>query len=161
MLKRVALAVCLIAAAPTLAFAQAALTLPQKQQAAPQRQAPPPMDHIEPANQVERTLIAALSDEAQRPAFRQQFLAAQVSVAMMSNAANAQPMEFPIRQNAMFAAVFTSAARQDQVLGPNSSRRVMTGREALTLLRGKNVAINPQLSPMITLEASDVATWLN
>lgn len=157
MLRRVALAACL-AALPSLAFAQAAITLPQKQQT--QRQPPPEMDHIEPANQLERTFIAALSDEAQRPAFRQQFLDAQVSVAMLSNAEDAQPMEFPIRPNQMFAAVFTSTARQDQVLGPNSSRRVMSGREALTLLRGKNVAINPQLSPMITLEASDVATWL-
>jgi len=159
-LRKAVLIAAALLAPPALAFGQAATTPPPAQPA--QRQAPAQpqrMNHIEPANQLERTFIAALTDEAQRGPFRQQFMNAQVAVVMTGAAADAQPLQVPIGQK-MYAAVFTSADRVSGVFGPNAARRVLTGREALTLLRGKNVAVNPQLSPMLTLDAADVTTWL-
>ena len=137
------------AALPSLALAQNTGTL------APTRPAV-----ITPQNELERAFLAALNDAAQRNAFRREFLVSQVSVAMASDASDAAPREVQVRPGLNAGAVFTSPARQSGVLGPASARRVMSGREALTLLRGKNVVLNYRLAPMLTLEPADVAEWL-
>lgn len=122
---------------------------------------PPAPTLITPENELERAFIAALADASQRQAFRREFLASQVALAMTSDAADAAPREVELRPELRAAAIFTSTTRLNGVLGPASARRVLSGRQALTLLRGKNVVLNYRLAPMLTLEPTDVAEWLS
>jgi hypothetical protein len=118
----------------------------------------PPL--ITAQNELERAFLAALQDETQRTAFRREFLVSQVAVAMTSDASDSTPREIQLAPELRAGAIFTSASRMNGVLGPAAARRVMTGRAALTLLRGKNVVLNYRLAPMLTLEPSDVTEWL-
>lgn len=137
-----------LAAIPALAWAQGAQT--------PPRTPPPP---ITPENDLERVFLAALADPDQRPVFRREFLTSQVSLAMANAERDSAPLELTFGQ-LQTGAIFTSANRQNAVMGPASARRLMTGRQALTRLRGKNVVINMMLTPMLTLEPADVTAFL-
>ncbi len=137
-----------IAALPAAAWAQTAQRAP--------RTPPPP---IRAENELERVFLEALTDEAARPIFRRTFLASQVSLAMANAEADSEPLELSFGELRV-GAIFTSPARQNATLGPASARRVMTGRQALTRLSGKNVVINMMLTPMLTLEPEDVAAFL-
>jgi hypothetical protein len=155
MRRRVFVSAALAAAAwPAFAQAQTA-TAPTPAPATPPAAAP-----ITPQNALETTFVAALTDEQMRPVFRRQLLEAPVALVLASSAPDAPPREFPVRDGVTTSAVFTSSTRLDTVLGPAASRTIVTGRDALTRLRGKNVVINPGLVPMLTLEAEDVELWL-
>jgi hypothetical protein len=95
-----------------------------------------------------------------RPVFRRQLLEAHVALALASAEPDAAPLEIEVREGAAAGLVFTSARRLDEVLGANTPRIVLTGRAAFERLRGKNVVINAQLTPMLTLEPDDVARYL-
>jgi hypothetical protein len=148
MQRRVFLATALAAALPSAALAQTAVR--------PPRTPPPP---ITPENELERVFLEALRDESVRPIFRRTLLASQVSLAMANAEADSAPLEITFGQ-LRTGAIFTSSSRQSAVLGPASARRVMTGRQALTRLRGKNVVLNMMLTPMLTLEPEDVTALL-
>lgn len=145
--RRALIAMLGFAALPASTWAQ--------QQRAP-RTPPPP---ITPENELERVFLAALADAEARPMFRRTFLASQVSVAMTNAEADAEPLELTFGA-LRTGAIFTSTSRQDAILGPASARRVMSGRQALQRLRGKNVVINMMMTPMLTLEPEDVAAFL-
>lgn len=116
---------------------------------------------IVPQTDLERTFLAAFSDEEMRTAFRRQFLESQVVLALASNAPDAGPREGPrLPNNSRPTFVFTTSTRMDSVLGPASPRRAMTGRAALERLRGRYLFINYGLEPMLTLEPDDVARFL-
>lgn len=120
--------------------------------------APPPL--ITPQNDLERAFLAALDDESLRDDFRATFLRSEVALAMQTDASDSAPREIQLRPDLSAGAVFTSTTRLNGVLGPASARRITTGRDALTRLRGKNVVLNYRLMPMLTLEPEDVAEWL-
>lgn len=155
-----------------LGAALAAWCLPAgaRAQSAPAAQnAPPPAaapgvsigpTEITPENALEYTFVAANSAEAMRPAFRRQFLDSHVALALASDAPNAEPREIEPREGVRAGLVFTSNARLDAVLGPAAPRATLTGRAALTRLRGKHVIINARLAPMLVLEPEDVAHYL-
>ena len=149
----------LLVSAPA-AYAQPEASPPASAQAPSARPAAPNLRPIEPANALERTFVAALSNEAMRPVFRRQLLESHVALALASNAADAPPLEMSLRQGVSAAVIFTSTERLDEVMGPATPRAVMTGRAALERLRGKNVIINLRLMPMLTLEAEDVDRYL-
>lgn len=153
MRRRLFLTALLSAAAPTLARAQTTAPRAPPTPAAPAR--------ITPETELERVFLAALADKSQRAAFRREFLASQIALAMASDASDAAPRYVDLRPGFSAGAIFTSASRLNGVLGPASARRVLTGRAALTHLRGRNAVLNYQLSPMLTLEPADVAAWLD
>ncbi len=135
--------------APALAHAQ---TTPANQ---PRQRTP-----IEPANELERTFIEALQHEESRPAFRRELLESQVALALSSNSPDAPPRQVELRPGVRACLIFTSSARAAQVMGPAAPRVVLSGREALTRVRGTNVIININLSPSLVLEAEDVDDYL-
>lgn len=139
------------AATPSLALAQTT------EATRPARPAPP---QIEPQNALEWAFLQALENERLRPSFRRYLMETHVALALANDAADAPPREIPLRRDFRAAAIFTSSARMDAVLGPAAPRIVINGRAALERLRGKNVAINPGLTPMLTLEPEDVANYL-
>ncbi len=145
MLRRTLLTALAGTALPAFAWAQAG-----------DRAAPPP---ITPENELERVFLRALTEEAARPEFRRLLLTSQVVLAMSNNSADAEPLQMSFG-SVNPCAIFTSEARQNAVLGPASARRVLTGRQALTLLRGKHVVINFMHTPMLTLDPPDVAAYL-
>jgi hypothetical protein len=114
---------------------------------------------ITPDNRLESDFMAAFQSEAMRPAFRARFLESQVALALAAGE-NAGPLHVTNASGAQMGAVFTSPARLESVLGAQAPHIELTGREALTRLRGGNVAINYRLIPMLTLEAADVENFL-
>lgn len=137
--------------APTIALAQTTQ---------PTRPGRPPPPQIEPQNALEWAFLQALENERLRPSFRRYLMETHVALALAHDATDAPPRELPLRRDFRAAAIFTSSARMDSVLGPAAPRVVINGRAALERVRGKNVAINPGLTPMLTLEPEDVATYL-
>lgn len=149
-----------VSAAPSLAFAQSPRQAnPTANEGA--RQSTTLVEPIVPQTDLERTFLAAFSDEAMRAAFRRQFLDSQIVLALASTAPDAAPREGPrLPNNSRPTFIFTTNARMDSVLGPASPRRAMTGRAALERLRGRYLFINYGLEPMLTLEPDDVTRFL-
>lgn len=137
--------------APALAHAQTT-TSP----ANPPRQRTP----IEPQNELERTFIEALEHEESRPAFRRELLESQVALALSSNSPDAPPRQVELSPGVRACLIFTSSARAASVMGPAAPRVVLSGREALMLVRGTNVVININLVPSLSLEAEDIDDYL-
>jgi hypothetical protein len=149
MLRRTLLAAAL-GVWPASAFAQTqATTAP----ASP----PPP---IQPQNALEYAFVSALTNENMRPIFRRYLMETHVALALASADQDAPPREIRVRDGFRAAAIFTSAARLQAVLGANAPHVMINGRAALTRCVGKNVVINPGLVPMLTLEPTDLAQYL-
>ncbi len=121
---------------------------------------PPPQGPIDPVNALEYAFVAALTDARMRPVFRQYLVNTHVVLALSSADQNSAPLEIDVRPDFRAAAIFTSAQRVDEVLGPNAPRIVINGRAAFERVAGKNVVINYRLVPMLTLEPADVAAYL-
>ncbi len=165
MRRRLFLASAAAAAAfPTLTRAQEA-----EQEAAGQEEAPAgapgvtidaPAPMIEPANALEFAFVSALTNENMRPVFRRYLMDTHVALAMSGEGANATALEVEVEDGFVAAAIFTSAARVDDVLGEDAPRIMINGRAAFERLEGKNVVINYRLRPMLTLEPEDVARYL-
>lgn len=115
---------------------------------------------ITPQNALEYAFVSALTNQNMRPIFRRYLMETHVALALESNEADAPPREFRIREGFVSGAIFTSEQRLQQVLGADAPHVIINGRAALTRLAGKNVAINPGLVPMLTLEPTDVAVYL-
>ncbi|MGD9979681.1 MAG: hypothetical protein AB7H66_13900 [Hyphomonadaceae bacterium] len=115
---------------------------------------------IVPETDLERTFLAAFSDESMRTAFRRQLLESNIVLALANSAPDAPPFERPLPNNQSTTFIFTSVARASAVMGPAAPRRVMTGRAALERLRGKYLIINYSLEPMLTLEPDDIDLFL-
>lgn len=151
MLRRTLLtAFAATAALPGLGLAQTGDAPPQ------QRQAPPP---IVPENELERVFLAALTDESARPEFRRLLMTSRIVLAMTNNEADSPPLQMTFGAVSP-ALIFTSETRQSAVLGPASARRILTGRQAFALLRGKHAVINFMHTPMLTLDPPDIAQYL-
>ncbi len=148
MLRRTLLTAAIAAVLPSLAAAQ---------EAEQNRRSPPPP--ITPENALERAFLAALNDPDERPEFRRLLLESQVVLAMADSSPDSAPLELTFGA-LQLTPLFTSATRMNSVLGPAAPRRTLTGRQALTRLRGKNVVLNMMHTPMLTLEPEDVAEYL-
>lgn len=123
------------------------------------RLGPPPRPAtITPQTPLERVFVAALTDPESRPEFRRLLLSSTMALAL--DAPGGEPRTVPIQGNRRAVAIFTSAQRLRGVLGPQAAFAELTGRQALTRLRGQNVVINFLLTPMLTLEPEDVAEYL-
>lgn len=163
---RALLAITLLSVAPVAASAQEAPAVAApgiRLNDAGANEAPAPrlaLRPIEPANALERIFLAALDDPSVRPMFRRMLLDQNVAVVVTSAEPGAAPREIAIGNDHSAAFIFTSSERVDQVLGPETPRQVMTGRAAFERLRGKNVVLNPQLMPMLTLEPEDLISYL-
>ncbi len=118
---------------------------------------PPP---ITPQNALEYAFVSALTNENMRPIFRRYLMETHVALALSAPGDNSPPRELRIREGFNAGAIFTSEYRLQQVLGPDAPHVIINGRAALTRLVGKNVAINPGLVPMLTLEPTDLAVYL-
>ena len=122
---------------------------------------------IQPQNPLELAFISALGNPTMRANFRTLLLSSPVALALTVEGAAAQPLYVDVQGRAPGeppfhgAALFTSATRLAAVLGPNAPRVVLNGRAALERVRGHNVVLNYRLAPMLTLEAEDVARYLD
>lgn len=116
---------------------------------------------IEPANDLERAFVTAAHQANARAAFRRTFLASQVALATVSAAANAPAREIRLGPGGDACLIFTSNARATQIMGPNSPRQLMTGRQALERIRGAHlVIININMDPYLTLDAAGIEAFL-
>ena len=117
---------------------------------------------IEPTNALERAFVEAARQESQRAAFRHIFLDAQVALATVSADANSAPRVVRLGPAGDACLIFTSNARATQIMGAQSPRQMMTGREALQRLRGAHlVIININLDPYLTLDAAGIEGFLS
>jgi hypothetical protein len=143
----------------TAALAASALPSLARAQAAPAA-APAPDRPIQPTTPLEFAFVAALSDERMRPIFRRYLLDTSVALALTGEGNDAAPLEVEVREGWRGGAIFTTAARLDEVLGVNVPRITLNGRAALERLRGKNAVINYRLVPMLTLDDEDIEIYL-
>lgn len=146
-------------ALPALAFAQQQ-EQPETPPAASGVTLGGPRPVIEPQNALEFAFVSALTNENMRPIFRRYLLDTHVALALSGPAGDAAPLEIRVRSDFSAGAIFTSAARLQSVLGVNAPHVMINGRAAFERLNGKNVVINYRLVPMLTLEPTDVATYL-
>jgi len=142
----------IIAASAAAYAAQAAAQTPA--------QGGPDLRPIQPENDLERSFVAALASEEQRPAFRRLLLQSQVALALASTASDAGPLLRPLDGGGRAGFIFTSASRINSVMGPTAPRAMIAGRLALERLRGNFAILNLSLSPMLRLEPPDVARLL-
>jgi hypothetical protein len=123
--------------------------------------AAPTRTAIEPANDLERAFVTAAHQASARAAFRRSFLASQVALATMSTAANAPAREIRLGPGGDACLIFTSNTRATQIMGANSPRQLMTGRQALERIRGAHlVIININMDPYLTLDAAGIEAFL-
>lgn len=156
-------------AAAGLAFAQPAS--PPAQQppvAAPGVRAPGAPEHelIAPRNALERAFVTATDETgtdaaraAARAEFRRLFLSSQVALALSSTTPDAPPRQIEVH-GAPTTLIFTSSARATEVMGAQSPRVILTGREALARVRGANVIVNINLRPFLALDAEGVESFI-
>ena len=119
---------------------------------------------IEPQNELERALLAATdpgAGEAERDAFRRLFLRSNVALALSSNSPDAPPAQIEPRPGFATCLIFTSSARVTEIMGADTPRVVLRGRQALERVRGANVVININRRPFITLDAEGVEGFLS
>ena len=148
------------AAGATPALAQTTTPTPAPAAAPATTPTPAPQGPIDPVNALEYAFVQALTDARMRPVFRQYLVNTHVVLALSSADQNSAPLEIDVRPDFRAAAVFTSAQRVDEVLGPDAPRIVINGRAAFERVAGKNVVINYRLVPMLTLEPADVAAYI-
>lgn len=123
--------------------------------------ATPTRTAIEPANDLERAFVNAARQANARAAFRHTFLSSQVALATMSAAPNAPPREIRLGPGGDACLIFTSNARATQIMGANSPRQLMTGRQALERIRGAHlVIININMDPYLTLDTAGIEAFL-
>ncbi len=128
-----------------------------------QTPAPSVLPVIEPQNALERALIAATdpgAGEPERDAFRRLFLRSEVALALSANAPEAPPAQIEPRPGYRTCLIFTSSARATEIMGADTPRLVLNGREALERVRGANVVININRRPFVTLDAEGVEGFL-
>ncbi|HET9231883.1 MAG TPA: hypothetical protein VFO00_11390 [Vitreimonas sp.] len=127
------------------------------------RQTPASLPIIEPQNALERALLAATdpgAGEDERDAFRRLFLRSDVALALSSNSPDAPPAQIEPRAGYRTCLIFTSSARVSEIMGADTPRLVVSGRQALERVRGTNVVININRRPFITLDAEGVEGFL-
>jgi hypothetical protein len=126
----------------------------------PREDAPPVPREIEAENALEHDFLAAFANPAMRATFRLRLLESLVALALETQTLNSPPHMIPLGEDNEAGLIFTSPSRLASVLGPEAARMMVTGRQALTRLRGKHVALNYGLLPMLTLEPSDIENFL-
>lgn len=126
---------------------------------APAAMAQSQLQPIQPQTALEESFIEAFRNPAERGAFREQFLESNVVLVTRTNAPDAEPRLTPVR-GGQAAMIFTSTELLNRRLGPATPRTAMTGRAALTRLRGQQVAINFGYEPMLLLDAEGIDNFL-
>ena len=122
--------------------------------------APPVLREIEAENALEHDFLAAFANPEMRATFRLRLLQSLVTLALETQTPDSPPRLIPLGEDDEAGLIYTSPSRLASVLGPETARMVLTGRQALTRLRGKHVALNYGLLPMLTLEPSDIENFL-
>lgn len=140
-----------LVAAPATAFAQLDLS-------GPSASIPP---HINPENDLERTLVSAMYfDPTQREVFPHVLLRSDVAIAMASDAPDSDPKMVTMSDGRRCVAMFSSPARLSSVLGPAVQQLLLTGRQALERYRVRNIVLNEGLAPYFVIEPSDIERYL-
>jgi hypothetical protein len=138
-------------AAPATAFAQLDLSGPS--------QTIPP--HIDPRNDLERTLVQAMYfDPSQREVFPHVLLRSEVAIAMMTDAPDSPPQVVTTSSGFRGVAVYTSPARLISIRGPATQQLLLTGREALQRYHQEGIVLNAGLAPYFTLDPDDITRYL-
>jgi hypothetical protein len=122
--------------------------------------APPVLREIEAENALEHDFLAAFANPEMRATFRLRLLQSMVTLALETQTADSPPRFIPLGEDDEAGLIYTSPSRLASVMGPETARMVLTGRQALTRLRGKHAALNYGLLPMLTLEPSDIENFL-
>jgi hypothetical protein len=144
-------------------FLTAAAALAATPAAQAQIPTPTSLPIIEPQNALERALIAATDPgaaEPERDAFRRLFLGSSVALALSANSPDAPPAQVEPRSGYRTCLIFTSSARATEIMGADTPRIMLRGRQALERVRGTNVVININRRPFITLDADGVEGFL-
>jgi hypothetical protein len=115
---------------------------------------------IEPENALEYAFVSALDNANMRAVFRRYLLDTHVVLATAGEGADAAPREVQLHTGSTAVPIFTSANRINTVFGEDAPRIILNGRAALERVRDKNVVINFQLIPMLTLEPEDISRYL-
>lgn len=140
-----------LVAAPASAFAQLDLSGPS--------QTIPP--HIDPRNDLERTLVQAMYfDESQRAVFPHVLLRSEVAIAMANDAPDSPPQIVTTSSGFRGVAVYTSPARLISIRGPATQQLLLTGRQALQRYHDQGVVLNAGLAPYFTLAPEDITRYL-
>ncbi len=123
---------------------------------------------ITPANALESAFVYAFTHHGNGvDVFRHLLMTSQVAVAMANATPESPPLMVEVSAEvtggAPFhgGAIFTSLDRLHTALGADAPSAMMTGRQALERLRGRSVVLNVHLAPVLTLEADDVARYLD
>ena len=128
------------------------------------------IQEYEAANALEQAFISATTVPGMRPIFRRYLLQTHVVLPLTTSAQDSpvRQARVPIPPDASGApryftgrAIFTSLARANTVFGEDTPHIVINGRAALSRMRQTNVILNPGLAPMLTLEPSDIAVYLD
>jgi hypothetical protein len=159
-MRALVLIAALMASAPAWAQTETQTPAPAQTSAPAQAQPTAGTPYIEPENALERTFIAAMDNPDMRAVFRVQFLESQVALALSSREPSAPPRMINLPTGARACLIFTSPARANAIMGDEAAYRVMTGREALELVRGANVIININLRPYLTLDSDGINSFL-
>lgn len=126
---------------------------------------------FEPVNDLERKLMAAATDPAQRTAFQQALLKADLYAATPEPPASAgsrtleadeqvQLMNVAAPDGTPVAAVFTSQARVAQAFGPGTGYIGVNGEVLLGLVAGQGAWLNPGSSYGVRWTAEELAAVL-
>lgn len=139
-----------LAAAPATALAQLDLS-------GPSNTVPP---HIDPRNDLERSLVQAMYfDPNERAVFPHVLLRSEVAVAMVNDAPDSPPQIYH-RDQIQGVAVYTSSARLISICGPATQQLILTGRQALERYHDQSIVLNGGLAPMFTLDPDDITRYL-
>jgi hypothetical protein len=128
---------------------------------------------ITPENDLERAFLAAYSDPARLDAFRHTLLRSEVAIAMQNDSPASEPVMITTsadRGRESCVAMFTSEQRMHSMQLPPAPdgtpvdppvALLLTGREALTRYRDRNIALNETcLAPNLILHPVDIERYL-
>jgi hypothetical protein len=120
---------------------------------------------FEPSNEIERLLVAATKNEAERPAFSKAVLEAELYVAPTSapdeNGRVEGVRSWKLKDGTVGAAIFTAPERAEAAFGPGILHLSNKGRAFLEWLRPGPVVLNPGQDYGVVWDAQALATLLD
>lgn len=117
--------------------------------------------HIDPRNDLERTLVQAMYfDPNQRAEFPHVLLRSEVAIAMVNDAPDSPPQFVTTSSGFRGVAMYSSPARLISIRGPATQQLLLTGREALQRYQQQGVVLNAGLAPYFTLSPEDITRYL-
>jgi hypothetical protein len=120
---------------------------------------------FEPSNEIERLLVAATKNEAERPAFSKAVLEAELYVSPISapdeNGRVEGVRSWKLKDGTVAAAIFTAPERAEAAFGPGILHLGNKGRAFLEWLRPGPVVLNPGQDYGVVWDVRALATLLD